>query len=162
MKSLTKFLHLAIASEAFLVCAVFSKPLPYTDMIECSQTRKVLGDAFALASQKEDLTVVIVRGNNMKPYFADGAILVIKHCDMMKIAEGSLVVYKDKHLNIKVKRIGEKSHLGWKTDCGNDVINEENYLGEVYVTFYTDTPSISTVDIEFAKNQLKALVASTL
>ena len=162
MKTVSKFLHIAIASEAFLVCAVFSKPLPYTDTISNQSMRNALLDAFHLASQKEDLTVVIVRGNGMRPYFSEGAILVIKHCDMLKVSEGSLVVYKDDHLNVKVKRIGEKHPFGWKTDCGKDLVTEQNFLGEVYVTFYTESLEISVSDIEFAKKELKALIASTL
>ena len=162
MKNATKFLRLAIASEAFLICSVFSKPLPYTDTISNQSTRRALTDAFHIASKKEDLTVVIVRGNGMRPYFSEGAILIIKHCDMLKISEGSLVVYKDEQQNVKVKRIGEKHPFGWQTDCGKDLITEQNFLGVVYVTFYTESLEISVSDIEFAKKELKALIASTL
>lgn len=163
MNTLKKFLHIALAAEAFIVAAAYSKPLPYTYTISNQSVRKALTDAFQLASQKEDLSVVIVRGNGMKPYFADGAILVIKHCKIETIDVGSIIVYKDKHLQVKVKRVGQRNTCGdLVTECNTDVITEENYLGEVYVTFYTDTPTISTSDIEFAKANLKTLVASSI
>lgn len=164
MTSLKKFLHVALATEAFIVAAAYSKPLPYTDTISNQSVRKALTDAFHLANTKEDLSVVIVRGNGMRPYFADGAILVIKHSKIEKVDVGSIVVYKDKRLNVKVKRIGQKNSYGdLMPDCGSsDVITEDNYLGEVYVTFYTDGPAFSTADIEFAKANLKTIVASSL
>lgn len=163
MTSLKKFLHVALATEAFIVAAAYSKPLPYTDTISNQSVRKALSDAFSLANTKEDLSVVIVHGNGMRPYFADGAILVIKHSKIEKVDVGSIIVYKDKRLNVKVKRIGQRNVCGdLVTDCNSDVITEDNYLGEVYVTFYTDGPAFSTADIEFAKANLKTIVASSL
>jgi hypothetical protein len=163
MNNLKKFLHIAIAAETFIVAAAYAKPLPYTDTISNVPLRQALADAFALASTREDLSVIIVKGDGMKPYFIEGAILVIKHCKMETVGIGSIVVYKDRHLNVKVRRIGERNYTGdLVTSCdGAEVVTEDNYLGEVYVTFYTEAPSLSVLDLEFAKKNLKALVASS-
>jgi len=163
MNNLKKFLHVALVAETFVVAAAYAKPLPYTDTLSSRSMRTALTDAFELAKNREDLSVIIVRGDGMKPYFMDGAILVIKHCRIETVGVGSIVVYKDRHLNVKVRRVGERNFTGdLVTSCaGAEVITEDNYLGEVYVTFYTEAPRLSAFDLEFAKNNLKALVASS-
>ena len=100
-----------------------------------------VSDAFAVAENRPELSVVRIAGESMLPYFGDNSVVVVKKIDAARLRVGMIAVY--------VNRFGEKvAHRvigsvagGWQVKgYGNKqpdstTVNAGNLLGIVYATF---------------------------
>jgi signal peptidase I len=97
-----------------------------------------LSDARHLASIKADMSVYMVKGDSMEPFFGNNSILVINKTDFDALRPGMMVVYRDAAGDFVAHRVIEHTSIGWtvmgqnndKKDPG--LVTSDNYQGTVF------------------------------
>src|SRR5471032_587965 len=102
-----------------------------------------LADAHLLAARKPGLSVVRVEGTSMLPYFADGAVLVVKPMSAAQLRPGMIVVYTNRFNETVAHRVISTDATGCTVQGYNNAtadstrVTAENLQGVVYATFHS-------------------------
>jgi signal peptidase I len=137
---------IASAVWAALVTAVPSRVYAQVDA-------QALRDARAVAAQRPDLTVMLVSGQSMLPYFEGGTVIVTQTIDARRLRVGMIAVYAERFGRTVVHRVEARVDGGWRVKgyhnnrADSTLVNGGNLLGIVYATFQPAAPpSAQTVD----------------
>ncbi len=97
-----------------------------------------LADARHLARLNSDMSVFMVKGDSMEPFFGNNSLLVINKTGFETLRPGMMVIYKDAAGDFVAHRLIENTGNGWtvmgqhndKKDPG--LVTLDNYQGVVF------------------------------
>ena len=87
-----------------------------------------------------------VRGTSMEPFFADGAVVVVRPLGFARLATGMLVIYRNRFGETVAHRLIAHTEDGWRAKGqANDkpdstLVTPTNFIGVVYATFNDPAP----------------------
>lgn len=97
-------------------------------------------DAHRLAAREAGSLVVHVTGVSMRPYFDNGAVLVVRATEIDRIRPGMVVVYRNRFGEVVVHRAERLTEAGWvmrgynNREVDSTPVNAANLVGTVYTT----------------------------
>ena len=119
-----------------------------------------LADAKVLAASRPGLCVMRVVGDSMRPFFDDGAVVVVKSIPVEFLAPGMVIVYRNRFGETVTHRVVVKVDGGWRvkgesnTKPDSTLVTARNLIGLVYAVFCArpppDSPSLSAVAVALA------------
>lgn len=141
------FIALSAIAPATSYAVAPSSGVPFLD---------ALSDARHLARINADMSVFMVKGESMEPFFGNNSLLVINKTDFDALRPGMLVVYKDAAGDFVAHRVIEHTSTGWtvmgqnndKKDPG--LVTSDNYQGSVFCLLHykEGTDKLATAEIK--------------
>lgn len=101
-----------------------------------------LRDANTLAAQYPGAKVVRVSGSSMVPFFADGAVLVVRPVAVTAMRPGVIAAYTNRFGETIVHRVIKATPNGWQVRGFNNrqpdstLLDSGNLIGAVYAIFH--------------------------
>lgn len=100
-----------------------------------------LADAFELAATRPGMQVMRVAGDSMRPFFSDGAVVVVKTVSAEHLAPGMVVVYRNRFGETITHRLLARVAGGWRVkgesnrEPDTTLVTPRNLIGMVYAIF---------------------------
>ncbi len=127
-------LALAVVASASLRC--------FGDVPPTAGLELALRDANVLAGRYPGAKVVRVSGNSMVPFFADGAVLVVRPVAAEAMRPGVIAAYTNRFGETIVHRVTKATPAGWQVRGFNNrqpdstLVDSGNLIGAVYAIFH--------------------------
>ena len=118
-----------------------------------------LADAKILAASRPGLCVMRVVGDSMRPFFDDGAVVVVKSIPVELLAPGMVIVYRNRFGETVTHRLVANVAGGWRVKGESNIkadstlVTAHNLIGLVYAVFCgrpADSPSLAAVAVALA------------
>jgi signal peptidase I len=136
LSSLALLVLLSVGLHAAVPAGAAAAPISPLD------SAQAYAEAQRLAARSTDLSVLLVRGQSMHPYFSDGSVLVVKAAKAAQLRPGIVAVYQNRFGEVVAHRIERATAEGWVARGANNAtadstrVTDANLIGTVYTTFY--------------------------